>query len=362
MKFSPRIGPDQYYAFTSRLTARGLQRTAMLVIGCFTVSLSLPAVLAMFNPKSTYLPGGRLILVGAVLACIVFALPWLRYRWPTRLESTALMAGGSLALAVGCVVAADPLAGLLIGVAFPFILGYAALFHSSRLLAFTMAVAALTYLWLAFRVATTDVPTAFAVTTPLVFLNIVLVFACRTVAQVGGAEDAPTDVEPLTGLLTRESFYEVTANLMGARNRGDDRYLVVAVIGIDSYAAILSLQGDRGANRARVVTGQALRDIIRRDAVLGHVDDSEFLIADTFTTPDPTPLIERALGAVAATPGGMTASIGVVSTLLGPLAGRPPSAVLDEVVALAAAAMCDARRAGGNQARYVTDVDLNGPG
>jgi hypothetical protein len=58
----------------------------------------------------------------------------------------------------------------------------------------------------------------------------------------------------------------------------------------------------------------------------------------------------------------MTASIGVVSTLLGPLAGRPPSAVLDEVVALAAAAMCDARRAGGNQARYVTDVDLNGPG
>ena len=185
-------------------------------------------------------------------------------------------------------------------------------------------------------------------------------FACRTVAQVGGSDDAHTDVEPLTGLLTRESFYEVAANLMGARNRGDDRYLVVAVIGLDNYAAVLSLQGDRGANRVRVVTGQALRDIIRHDAVLGHVEDSEFLIADTFTTPDPTPLIERALGSVAAIPGGITASIGVVSTLLGPLAGRPPTAVLDEAIALAAAAMHDARLAGGNQARYVTDVDLNG--
>jgi len=361
MKFRTRVGPDQYYAFTSRITARGLQRATTLVIACFSVSLSLPAVLAMFNPKSTYLPGGRVMLVAAALLCVGFALPWLRYRWPTRAESTVLMAGGAVALAGGCVIATDPLAGLLIGVAFAFILGYAALFHSSRLLTFTGAVAGFTYLWLAIRVATVDIPTAFAVTTPIVLLNVVLVYACRIVAEVGRSVDTPTDVEPLTGLLTRESFYEVAANLMGARNRGDDRYLVIAVVGMDSYAAIVSVQGDRGANRARVATGQALQEIIRRDAVLGHIDDSEFLIADTFTTPDPTPLIERALGAIAATPQGITASIGVVSTALRPLADRPPGDVLDEVVALATAAMHEARRAGGNQARYVTDVDLGGP-
>jgi GGDEF domain-containing protein len=360
MKLLPQVGPDQYYAFTSRLTARGLQRTTMLVIGCFTISLCLPAVLAMFNPKSTYLPGGRVMLVVVALLCVAFALPWLRYRWPTRAQSTALMAGGSLALAAGCVIATDPLAGLLIGVAFAIILAYAALFHSSRLLAFTVAVAAFTYLWLAIRVAAVDIPTAFAVTTPIVFLNIVLVYACRIVAEVGRSADAPTDVEPLTGLLTRESFYEVAANLMGARNRGDDRYLVVVVVGIDSYAAILSVHGDRGTNRARVTAGQALRETIRRDAVLGHIDDSEFLIADTFTTPDPTPLIERALGAVAAAPGGITASIGVVTTALRPLAGRPPGDVFDDVIALATTAMHQARRAGGNQARYVTDVDFSG--
>jgi len=360
MKFPTRVGPDQYYAFTSRLTARGLQRTTMLVIGVFTISLCLPAVLAMFNPKSTYLPGGRVMLVVAALLCVGFALPWLRYRWPTRAQSTALMAGGAVALAIGCVIASDPLAGLLIGVAFAFILGYAALFHSSRLLMFTGAVAGFTYLWLAMRVAAVDIPTAFAVTTPIVLLNVVLVYACRIVAEVGRSTDTPVDVEPLTGLLTRESFYEVAANLMGARHRGDDRYLVIAVVGIDSYGAILSVQGDRGANRARVATGQALRETVRRDAVLGHIEDSDFLIADTFTTPDPTPLIERALGAAAAALGGLSTSIGVISTLLPPLSGRPPGDVLDEVVALATTAMHEARRAGGNQARYVTDVDLSG--
>jgi GGDEF domain-containing protein len=367
MKFPPRVGSgqyvgsDHYYVFTTRLTAQGLQRTTMLTVAVFTAGLSLPAVLAMFNPKSTYLPGGRAILVVVALLCWVFAAPWLRHRWPTRAQSTTLMATGAVALAVGCVIAADPLAGLLIGVAFPFILGYAALFHSTALLAFTVAVAASTYLWLARRIAAIDLPTAFAVTTPLVFLTIVVVFACRTIARLGGAEDTPTDVDTLTGLLTRASFHEAAAHLIGARNRGDDQFLVVAVVAIDSYAAIISVHGGRGANRAQVSAAQALRDTVRRDCVVGHVDESEFLIADVFTAPDPAPLIDRILGAVASTQGGMTASVGVLSTPLRGLSARPPVLVIDEAIALATTAMHEARRSGGNQARYVSDSDLAGP-
>ena len=63
---------------------------------------------------------------------------------------------------------------------------------------------------------------------------------------------------------------------------------------------------------------------------------------------------------MAAAPGGITASIGVVTTALRPLADRPPGDVLDEAISLATTAMYEARRAGGNQARYVTDVDLSG--
>ena len=44
----------------------------------------------------------------------------------------------------------------------------------------------------------------------------------------------------------------------------------------------------------------------------------EFRIADTFTTPDPAPLAERLRGAVATTPQGITASIGVATAGAGP--------------------------------------------
>ena len=49
----------------------------------------------------------------------------------------------------------------------------------------------------------------------------------------------------------------------------------------------------------------------------------------------------------------MTASIGVVSTALRPLANHPPPDVLDELLNLATSAMYEARRAGGNQYRLL---------
>ena len=82
------------------------------------------------------------------------------------------------------------------------------------------------------------------------------------------------------------------------------------------------------------------------------------MIADSFTTSDASPLVERVRGAIAAAPAGMTASIGVVSTPLSPLVARPPQDLLDKIVGIATEAMREARLAGGNQARYVLDPDL----
>ena len=92
---------------------------------------------------------------------------------------------------------------------------------------------------------------------------------------------------------------------------------------------------------------------IRHNAVLAHVAGAEFLIADSFTAADTSPLIERVRGAVAATASHVTASIGAVSTPLPPLTRHPPNDVLDEVIAIAASAMYAARRNGGNQPSYV---------
>jgi diguanylate cyclase (GGDEF)-like protein len=355
MKIFTEAVPDQYYAMTSRLTARGHQRTAMRVVaGCILI-LGLPAFLAAANPRASNIPLGRTLLAVIPLACLAFASPWLRYRWPTRGQSTLVVTLGAVVLSAGCIVPINPFSGLLTATAFPFVLGYAALFHGTRIQLFAAAFAAVTIASLSIRIAMTDVPTALAVTTPVVLINVAVLIACRIVAEVAVGGTERTDIEPLTGLLNRKSFDELAATMIGARNRDDDRFLVLVTVGIDGFDAVMSVQGRRGFDSARIAVATALRETVRRDAVIGHVGEAEFLVADTFTTPDPAPLAERIRSAVAATPGGFTASIGIVCTPLRPLAERPPHEVLDDVIALATIAMHQARGRGGNSVEYIME-------
>lgn len=352
MKFVGGV-PDQYYAVTSRIAAQGDQSATMRVIAGSILLLGLPPALAATNPHSSVLANGPWLFLGIAIGTVALAAPWLRYRWPRREVSIAVVAIGSVALAVGCTLATNPLAGLLIATAFLFILGYSALFHGTRVQIIGAVGSAVTVLILTIRIAADDLATALAVATPVVMLNVVAHLGGRVFSRLIAASEVRTDVEPLTGLLTREGFDEMVATLLGARNRGDDRYLVIAAVTIDTFAPMQSLQGTRATDRARIAVGQALRDTVRRDALIGHIGDAEFLVADTFTTPDPTPLAERIRSAVAATPYGITVSIGVVCTPLRPLADRPPNELLQEVVDLATAAMFRAHRRGGNQADYV---------
>lgn len=359
MRLSAGAAPDQYHAFTTRLTASGHQAVTMRVVAGCILALGVPSLLAGVVPAATPWPGFRLTYAVIAIAALGLAVPWLRYRWPTRRQSATVMVLGTLALAAGSLATIDPMAGMVVASSFTFVLGFTALFHSSRLLAFVAAVAGITLVVTAARIATAAVSTAVALTIPVLLLFVVITFGCRTIARVGGSGDAHYDLDPLTGLLTRGAFYERTSELIGARHREDDRYLAVAVVDIDGFAAVASVQGGRGADDAQAAVGQALRETTRREAVVAHVDKSEFLIADIFATSDPAPLIERVRGAVSATPSGITASIGVVSTPLRPLMSRPPHDVLDELIAMASAAMAAARRRGGNQAHYVLDPELH---
>lgn len=156
--------PDQYYATTSRLTNGGHQRTIMrAVAGCILI-LGLPAMLAAPNEHASNIPGGRALLAVIPLVCVLLASPWMSYRWPTRTQSATVVVFGALLLAAGCIVPLNPFSGLLTSTTFTFVLGYAVLFHSTRLQIFVTAVAAATILWLAIVIGKTDIPTAIAVT------------------------------------------------------------------------------------------------------------------------------------------------------------------------------------------------------
>lgn len=350
---------NQYYTLTALLASRGAQTSTSRVIAGCVFTLGLVTLGTIGSSASLQWPNTRILLVAVAVLCFVSTFIWLRHRWPTRTESGVLVAIAAIAIPIGTIAPVIPMYGLLGSTSFALVIGYTALFHGPRLLATVLTIAVATLIYLGVRMVKVDPPLALAGVALMLLVYVFAAFSCRLVVWLTGTEDGADAIEPLTGLLNRDAFYLQTATLLASRNRDDDRYLVIGVVNIDSFAAMVSVAGNRGGNRARVAAGQALRETVRRDAIVGHVGDAEFFVADCFTTPDSSPLIERIRGAIASSPAGMTASIGVVSTPLRPLVEHPPNEILDEIVALATTAMYEARRAGGNQARYVVRPSLS---
>ena len=137
---------------------------------------------------------------------------------------------------------------------------------------------------------------------------------------------------------------------MAARARINDCYLVIVLVSLDNFTLLTGTVGRVSGERARVAVAQTLRETTRTNAIVAHIGEAEFLIADTFAVPDASPLVERVRGAIATTPPRLTASIGVVATPIRGLADCPPNELMDELIHLAEGKMATARQAGGNKA------------
>jgi diguanylate cyclase (GGDEF)-like protein len=351
--------PDHYYFLTAMLAARGVQTmtsrvVAVLIVGIGIIPVTLIGTLA--GPEGLR---DRLIAVGITVCSLAMGGLWLRHQWPTRTQSQACVVVGTLCIAVASLIVADPVIGLLGATSYAVLAAFIALFHTGRLLAFTWTIGACVLAVLAIRIAPINTPLAIASVILVALMNVFAAFACRMVIRLMDTETVYGEIEPLTGLLNRDAFYEKVATLIGARSRDDDRYLAIAVLNLDGFSFLVGVAGAAAGKRARVEVGQQLRETVRRGTLVAHVGESEFMIAELFTTPDPSALIDRALSAVATTPYRMTASVGVVSTPLSPLAHHSPHDVLDEVLSIATAAMYDARKGGGNQARYILNPILS---
>ncbi|MGO4443175.1 GGDEF domain-containing protein [Mycobacterium sp. 2YAF39] len=350
---------DHYYWLTAFLAARGLQtRTCLVVAGMIISAGSIPLVTAASPAGASYF-WGRIVAVVGALCSVAMAAVWLRNRWPTRMTSETCVLIGTVYIASASLMATNPVVGLLGSTAFAILGGFIALFHSMRLLVFMWVVGAATVVALAVRVAQTDGVLAITGALLVGLVNVFTVFACRTLLRSITSDVQLDDLEPLTNLLTQDAFAEQTATLMSSRDRGGDRYLMVAVVNLDSFSLYRDMSGVAAADRARVAVGQRLRETVRQVALIAHVSDAEFLIADVLNTDDPSPFVERVRATIASSPSRMTASIGVVSTAMSPLAGHPPYDVLDEVLSVATAAMHEARREGGNRAKLILSPALS---
>lgn len=326
--------------------------TCRLVAVCIAALGLIPVALmaSRLGPQELHT---RIIAVVIAVSCLAMSTLWLRHHWPTRGQSLTCVVVGCLAIGGSALIVASPITGFLGATTYVVLTAFVVCFHTHRLLAVTWAVAAAVLVVLFVRLASTDLALAVCATGVVILLNVFIAFTCWTAIKLLQPDAHHGDVEQLTGLLHRDAFYSSVATLLASRSRSDDKYLVVVAVNIDCFSLLIGLSGSRGGNRARVTVSQALRETVRHNAIIAHVSDDDFLIADTFTTADASPLVDRVRGAIAVTPQRLTASIGVVVTPLAPLAAEPPDDVLDKLIAIATTAIEQARMAGGNQVRYV---------
>lgn len=356
-RWKPR--QDHYYWLTAILAARGLQASSCRVVAGVIATLGLVPIISLVSPLGPKGLIGQALSVAVSACCVAMALVWLRHRWPSRAESAGCVLLGTVCIAIACLLPTSPVAGLLGASSFALLSAYVTCFHGMRMLVFTWAVAIATLTVLAIRLAPLDTALAIGSVCLVALVNVFAAAVCRAGIRLIGDDTETSQLEPLTGLLDRDAFYERTATLLAARHRDDDRYLVLVIVNIDGFSLITGMSGERGGNLARVTVGAAVRSCVRHNAVLAHVSEDDFVIADTFTTPDASPLVDRVRSAVSNTPSRLTTSVGVVSTPLRPLMHLPPDDVVDEVLKIATNAMFEARKAGGNRARFVVNPDLS---
>lgn len=89
---------------------------------------------------------------------------------------------------------------------------------------------------------------------------------------------------------------------------------MIVVVSLDHFGLLTGSGGLTAGEKARVAVSRTLRETTRHDAVVAHVSDSEFLVADSFVSSDSSALVERIRSAIRSTPQRLSASIGVVST------------------------------------------------
>lgn len=352
-------GADHFYWFTAILAARGMQTATCRLIALCIASLGILPLGLLASPAGPQTSAGETATVVIAVSCFALSMLWLRAHWPSRAQSLLCVLVASVAIGVSVLIQTNPVVGLTGAANYAVLTAFVVSFHTPRLLAMVWSVGAVTLGVLIIHVGASDPALAVCAAGIIVLLNVFVAFACRAMLVLIQPDTHHGDIEQLTGLLHRDAFYQAVATLLASRSRSDDRYLVVVAVNIDSFSLLLGLSGASGGIRARVAVGQALRETVRHNASVAHVSDHDFLIADTFTTADASPLVERVRGAIAATPQRLTASIGVVCTPLPPLAAEPPDDVLDKLIAIANQAIEQARMAGGNQVRYVLRPTLD---
>lgn len=341
------LQPDQYGWLSEYLSSSGLQPFARTIIAIVTGVFGLVPIMMLWSPSGPRGTVGHAVAIGITVLCAAMAVLWAT-RWPSQRQSELFTVGCNAGVTAGCLVAGDPLTGLLACTTFAPVAGYVALFHSSRLLMLTLANASLTTIASAARVATGgDVPLAVGHLLATAIVVLAVPFAGQVLMRLLTLDAMMSHTDPLTGLQNRRGFYRSILTFVPASGN-PPAPLTVFMVDLDGFKKINDDHGHPTGDQILMAIADNLRRVSPINSVVARVGGEEFLIADATDASTAPDTAAQILAAVAATPWRVTASVGAATmTLVSP--NGQAQHLIDRLVESADAAMYAAKRAGGNQ-------------
>ncbi|CDO87853.1 diguanylate cyclase [Mycobacterium triplex] len=341
--------PDHFNWLTGYLQSRGLGMSLRWIFAGVSASLALTPIDVLWSP-APYRPSALLLDVVIAVLGLGIAAMWLS-GWPTRRQSVFIAMTWSLCFAAGSLAQPNPLLALMGCVALALPGGYFAFFHTAGYMAVNF--------WLAGTVGAIEVVRMAAAGQGVLAihcyflvleLNVLVPFAIQVVVRALTVDLLRTDRDPLTGLFNRRACER--AVLGRILTNADHAYLAVAMVDLDRFKNINDTQGHAAGDAALVMVAHALTAACKHTALIGRVGGEEFLVADTVHTERPPAWGSRLCEAVAATPLPVTASVGIATLALSGVGSNDAEEAYRQVVARADAAMYEAKKLGGNQARH----------
>ena len=339
--------PDHYDWLSEYLAGRGLKPFVRYLLVAILTTLAAATSLMLLSRWGPHMPTQRAVSVAVIVSLLAMALVWL-LSWPTRFQSELCSVLGAVGIAAICVIEGDPGTGMLGCAAFGGLASYVAFFHSARHLVFTLGIALGTAVVCAARIAAADDAAMALAELLLLGAGILAVPFCgQVLVHWLSLDSLKSSTDPLTGLRNRRGFYRSACKLLTAERRAQD--LSVLMVDLDGFKRINDTYGHAAGDRILVAVADSLRRIGGAATVIARVGGEEFLVAQTTGTPEALQTAEAMRLAIAATPWGVTASVGVSSIRVSSGNEDLDRQVIEGLVESADTAMYEAKRAGGNQ-------------
>jgi diguanylate cyclase (GGDEF)-like protein len=350
--------PDHYRWLSAYLAVHDLQRFTRFMMAVVITALAAVPVLMWLSPAA---PAGVSFLVTVIVVsvwCLGAALMWLT-RWPTQRQSTIFALTAIGCIAAVCSAQTGPGVGVQTCAIFAALAGYVAFFHSSRLLAVTLASTAVTAAVCTYRVSQyVDVALASSKLIVLSVSVLAVPFSAQVLVRILGNDALNSHIDALTQLPNRRSFHRSLYALVAASLGTAPARLAIVMVDLDDFKRLNDTAGHAEGDRVLVGVGDIIRRTSRADSVIARVGGEEFIVALVGSEQNAVGLAERLRTEIARLPGQVTASIGVASAPFGRLPAAEIRSFAERLVDSADQAMYQAKRSGGDRVFVVgRDVD-----